>query len=45
MTTIREYFLLVAFLLALAVTGYVHISKLLMKLNNETVIQLRVKRW
>lgn len=44
MTTIREYFLLLAFLLALAVTGYVHISKLLVRVSERTVAQLEVKR-
>lgn len=37
MTTIREYFLLVAFLLALAATCYLHLGKWLTELTRETV--------
>lgn len=44
MTTLREYWLALAFLLALAVTGYIEISRLLVKLNSETVTQLRTRR-
>lgn len=43
MTTIREYFLLVAFLLALAVTGYIEINKLLVRVSERTVAQVRVR--
>lgn len=44
MTTLREYFLLLAFLLALAVTGYIEVSKLLVRVSERTVAQLEVKR-
>lgn len=43
MTTLREYFLLIALLLALAVTGYIGVSKLLVRVSNQTVTQLRVR--
>lgn len=44
MTTIREYFLLLAFLLALAATGYLHFGKLLTGLTERTVAQVKVRR-
>lgn len=44
MTTLRDYFLLLAFLLALAVTGYLHLGKLLVRVSERTVAQLEVKR-
>lgn len=43
MITIREYFLLLVFLLALAATCYLQLGKLLTGLTERTVAQVRVR--